>query len=595
MTPSQAIGEAPTSADTSQPIGDAAASGGTSPGSRAAALPPRYALGQQLGAGGMGEVLLARDDQIGRDVAIKRMRVAATPVAVTRFLREAKIQGRLEHPSIVPVHELASDAAGRPFFVMKRLSGTTLAAILKDASMSRQKLLRAFADVCLAIEFAHRRGVIHRDLKPDNIMLGDFGEVYVLDWGIAHVDTETDSLHDGNVTAGEEGTTEAGAILGTPGYIAPELIGGESIDTRADVYALGAILFEILAGQTLLPRGRAALQAAASDVESRPSVRAPDRECPPELDAICVAATSRARDDRPSARELAERIERYLDGDRDLALRKTLAASHLAAAREALDTGDGEAERAHAMREAGRAIALDPRDPAAAELVGRLMLEPPREIPREVDERVAKIEEETARGKVRTMAWVLPAFLAVIPAALLIGLRNPMSILWVGGAIAINLALTWFVAARKRAPQGADLQRAALVFSVLVFVIAREFSPFMLAPSIAAVSVILFVVDPRVPWLGIVASQLLAVLAPWLLELAGVLPRTLHELNGELVVHSDMIRTIEPQTDIGVAVFVVFTVLAAGLVARQVGVAQRQAVRTTELQAWHLRQLVRRA
>src|SRR5512143_50178 len=233
MTPSQAIGEAPTSADTSQPIGEAATSASGSPVSRAAsaALPPRYALGLQLGAGGMGEVLLARDDQIGRDVAIKRMRVEATPVAVTRFLREAKIQGRLEHPSIVPVHELASDAAGRPFFVMKRLTGTTLAAILKEASVSRQKLLRAFADVCLAVEFAHRRGVIHRDRKPDNIMLGDFGEVYVLDWGVAHVDSESDSLHDGGaVAAGEDGATEVGAILGTPGYIAPELVRGDPID-----------------------------------------------------------------------------------------------------------------------------------------------------------------------------------------------------------------------------------------------------------------------------------------------------------------------------------------------------------------------------
>jgi hypothetical protein len=247
------------------------------------------------------------------------------------------------------------------------------------------------------------------------------------------------------------------------------------------------------------------------------------------------------------------------------------------------------------MREAGRAIALDPRDPAAAELVSRLMLEPPREIPREVDERVTQIEEETARGKVRTMAWVMPVFFAVIPAALLIGLRNPMSIVWVGGAIAINLALTWYIAGRKRPPQGADLMRAAIVFGLVVFALGRAFSPFMLAPSIAAISVVLFVVDPRVPWLGIVASQLVAVLAPWLLELVGVLPRTLHELNGELVLHSDMMWTTEPATDIGLAVFVLLTVVAAGTVARQLGVAQREVVRTTELQAWHLRQLVRRS
>src|SRR5688572_20292317 len=125
LTPSQVLGEAATSADT----GDVRTSRPSMPG---AALPTRYALGQRLGAGGMGEVVLARDEQIGRDVAIKRMRVEPTEAALTRFLREAKIQGRLDHPAIVPVHELATDADGKPFFVMKRLTGTTLSKILSD-------------------------------------------------------------------------------------------------------------------------------------------------------------------------------------------------------------------------------------------------------------------------------------------------------------------------------------------------------------------------------------------------------------------------------------------------------------------------------
>src|SRR5512140_2184661 len=114
-------------------------------------LPARYRLGARLGAGGMGEVVLATDTQIGRDVAIKRLRVAPSPAAVARFEREAKIQGRLDHPAIVPVHELGTDADGQPFFVMKRLAGQTLSAQIA-AGVSRQKLLRAFADVCLAIE-----------------------------------------------------------------------------------------------------------------------------------------------------------------------------------------------------------------------------------------------------------------------------------------------------------------------------------------------------------------------------------------------------------------------------------------------------------
>src|ERR1043165_5843394 len=149
-------------------------------------LPARYQPAGRLGAGGMGEVLLASDQQLGRDVAIKRM-LASSPALEARFLREARIQGRLEHPAIVPVHELATDSEGRPFFVMKRLTGATLSDMLTATTYSRQKLLRAFADVCMAVAFAHSRGIVHRDLKPSNIMLGDFGEVYVLDWGIARI------------------------------------------------------------------------------------------------------------------------------------------------------------------------------------------------------------------------------------------------------------------------------------------------------------------------------------------------------------------------------------------------------------------------
>ncbi|HUS28961.1 MAG TPA: serine/threonine-protein kinase [Kofleriaceae bacterium] len=588
LTPSQLIGEAATSADTGRSdIGRRTLDG------VAAALPPRYVLGARLGAGGMGEVVLARDEQIGRDVAIKRMRVEPTPALLARFLREAKIQGRLDHPAIVPVHELANDGDGKPFFVMKRLTGTTLAKILADRSLTRQKLLRAFADVCLAIEFAHRRGVVHRDLKPENIMLGDFGEVYVLDWGIAHVDSETDSLHDGSVTAGEAGDTEVGAILGTPGYIAPEVVRGDAIDARADVFALGAMLFEILTGQSLLPRGRGALDATTQPFEARPSVRVPECDCAPELEAIVVAATSPQRSDRPTARELGERVEHFLDGDRDLALRKSLAAGHVAAAHAALAGGDSPAERAIAMREAGRAIALDPHS-GAAELVGRLMLEPPLETPPEVDEAIARSEEQTARDKLRMMTFSILAFVAMIPTCLIIGVRSSTALIWLGAAIAINVLHTWYVAQRSRPPMKSDMMRSAVIYAVLVFVIARDFSPFVMAPSIAAISIVMFLVDPRTPFSFIVITQGAAVILPWLAELVGLAPRTISSLpNGDIVFHAVAIYASMPATEIGLALFVIGTVIAAGVLARQLGMSQRAAMRTTELQAWHLRQLVK--
>src|SRR5262245_47666793 len=146
----------------------------TRPG--AAITGDRYRIGRRIGRGGMGEVLVAADEQIGREVAIKRMRAKDPPErAILRFEREARIQGRLDHPAIPPVHELGRDVDGLPFFAMKKLAGTTLAEILKageSPKFPRQRLLRALADVCLAVEFAHTRGFVHRDLKPENIMLG---------------------------------------------------------------------------------------------------------------------------------------------------------------------------------------------------------------------------------------------------------------------------------------------------------------------------------------------------------------------------------------------------------------------------------------
>ncbi len=271
----------------------------------------RYRPGGVIGRGGMGEVVSARDEQIGRSVAIKRMRGHdAPPEAVARFLREARIQGRLEHPAIVPVHEL-HDTGDEPFFVMKQLAGTTLADVI--AERPRNVLLRAFVEVCLAIEFAHTRGVIHRDLKPANIMLGDFGEVYVLDWGIARVAGE-EALRSNfaDVDTLEGGATEAGTVLGTPGYMSPEQIRGDAdLDGRSDVYALGCILFEILAGKPLHPRGQAGLASALVGSDERPSRHA---DVPPELDAVCVTATAVAREARfASARALADAVQRYLD------------------------------------------------------------------------------------------------------------------------------------------------------------------------------------------------------------------------------------------------------------------------------------------
>ncbi len=356
---------------------------------------PSYRIGQMLGAGGMGEVLLAHDLEIGRDVALKRMRGGAPDRdAINRFLREATIQARLDHPAIVPVHAIGRDADGRPYFTMKRLDGTTLQASL--AGTPRNKLLRAFVDVCHAVQLAHERGFVHRDLKPSNIMLGRHNEVYVLDWGIARIVGESQEQAAATPDHGpiaQDDKTASGAILGTPGYMSPEQMRGDVVDGASDVYALGAILFEILTGEPLHGSGSTALVATLDAATSRsPEQRQPDADIPPELDALCGEALRFDPAQRPTARQLAERVEGYLDGDRDLDARRRLAAVHMDQARAAIDSGD-PSRHAAATRAAARAFWLDQTSDAAADLLTPLAIRRLRAIPveleRELDRRAA--------------------------------------------------------------------------------------------------------------------------------------------------------------------------------------------------------------
>ncbi|MCW5808494.1 MAG: serine/threonine protein kinase, partial [Deltaproteobacteria bacterium] len=264
---------------------------------------PGYLIGELIGRGGMGEVLAAVDTRIGREVAIKRMRgEAPSREATARFLREAMVQARLDHPAIAPVHELGADETGQPYFTMKRLTGVTLAAKLADGGATLQLLLRAFVDVCRAISFAHARGVVHGDLKPANIMLGEYGEVYVIDWGIARV---VDTARPAPAPVDGAGPSTP---LGTPGYMAPEQLRDGTALPASDAYALGSILFELLAGEPLHPRGTLAIVSTLSTPAASPLERRPDRHVPVELDAITRAALVDDPAARPTARTLADDV-----------------------------------------------------------------------------------------------------------------------------------------------------------------------------------------------------------------------------------------------------------------------------------------------
>jgi eukaryotic-like serine/threonine-protein kinase len=418
----------------------------------------RYETLGILGEGGMGVVYLCRDARIGRHVALKVLQPGEGSHSASRerFQREARVQGQLEHPSIVPVYDVGVRSEGSAFFTMKRLRGLTLAEVIAkletgDAGAVEayppRRLLAIFSQVVQAVAFAHARGVIHRDLKPGNVMLGAFGEVYVLDWGLAKIQSERDStppptrLSAPDASASslrieDQGSipTLAGEILGTPGYMAPEQIEGDAqaIGVETDIYALGAILFEIL---TLSPlhQGGSAVEILASTLagdEARPSQRAPDRVIPPELDDICVRATRLEPAERfSSASELHRLVERYLDGARDLVRRREIAHEHVERAQRAVGSLDAQIEldpeaRADAMRHLGLALSVDPGNEEAVAALTRILMTVPRRVSPELRAEYEQRRAPTERAlrEATPLAFTLWAACTLI--VLVMGIRD---------------------------------------------------------------------------------------------------------------------------------------------------------------------------
>jgi len=291
----------------------------------------RFTILGELGRGGMGRVYEAYDPTLGRVVALKVLAGTRPELGhwAERFVAEARIAAQLEHPNIVPVYEMGTTEDGDPFFVMRKMEGRTLAEVLAglkrgepEGEWTRHRLLSAFTSVCHAIAFAHRRGILHRDIKPANIMVGSYGEVHLLDWGVARVlaepwVTETRPT-EAVVKPGFSGLTHAGAVVGTPGYISPEQVAGvpEALDERADVFGLGALLYEILTlERAFAGKGRIALERAVDGSVEDPRLKAPDRRIPDEMAEVCLGALEFRPADRPeSAEELGRAVERFLDG-----------------------------------------------------------------------------------------------------------------------------------------------------------------------------------------------------------------------------------------------------------------------------------------
>jgi serine/threonine-protein kinase len=546
-----------------------------------------YRIGELIGRGGMGEVVAATDVRIGREVAIKRIGDRApSDDAVTRFLREARTQARLDHRSIVPVYELGTDSEGQLYFTMKRVVGTTLAKRLTDGA-AIQPLLRGFADVCLAIELAHSRRIIHRDLKPSNIMFADYGEVFVLDWGVARVLDE--ALRQSRPALEPSAATEttAGAILGTPGYMAPEQVRGQDVGPAADVYALGAILFELLAGEPLHPRGEGALGSTLMTPQQSPAQRVPHRVIAPELDAACSDALAADPATRPSARQLAERIQAYLDGDRDLGRRRALAAEQLVAARDALAAGD----RATGMRRAGRALALDPESHAAAELVGSLLISPPEKLPPEL-ERDLETQDLSFNADRARVVFLAGLFMFLLPLLMpLLDIKSYTNVAAFYVPVLFAAVLLWATMRSGKTIVPFVLGNALL----LLVTFTRVIGPFVITPVVGCFLMFVLAANPAVvkrrSW--IVTWAAVAATAPFVLEWTHVFSSTYHLGEGSLAstsailyLHDNIITHV-----VLIATQVVFFVIT-GVIVASLHYRRRQAQRRVDIQAWHLRQLL---
>jgi serine/threonine protein kinase len=269
---------------------------------------PRFAVQSLIGQGGMGRVYAVHDRLLDRDVALKVLSLdAETADLAQRLAREARVLARLEHPGIAAIHDAGTLADGRPYYLMRLVRGTSLA----DPALlgARGERLRVFLRVCDAVAFAHARGVVHRDLKPGNVMVGEYGDVVVLDWGIAKVlgsPSDDASAMASPASGAAEDANEAdfdtaeGVAIGTPGFMAPEQSAGNPVDARVDVYGLGALLRHMLNGgaSATIPRPLSAIVDRAMSVEPAERYQRVD--------------------------DLASDVRRWLDGESVSAYRETI-------------------------------------------------------------------------------------------------------------------------------------------------------------------------------------------------------------------------------------------------------------------------------
>ena len=589
----------------------------------------RYRRGKLLGTGGMGEVRMFADRLTGRSVAMKTVKAGiGNEQGRRRFAREARIQAQLEHPSVVPVYDVGVSADGAMYFTMKRLKGESLSAVLKkvrdgtaDPRWTMRKLLTVLSTVAMTLEYAHRRGVLHRDLKPNNIMLGEFDEVYVIDWGLADLRTPRteDRQPEGARIGGRipkrattnqplldssmQPDTGEGHFLGTPGYVAPEGCDPDLpetlVDHRADIYALGVILFEVLTLQRLHSGGTttAVIDSTIHLDGASPRARAPEREIPPELDALCVAATRLDPAARPAtAGEIARRLETYLDGDRDIEQRRTLARERAETAASALDGSrapgaDEHEERSRALREVVGALALDPESTLARETLLRLLTEPSQAA--NTAAAAAHHDLLLARLKLagRNHIFVMMTYLLYLPIVLWMGVRSwPMLAAVAASILACIGGTLWLI---NHPPRDLRLPLFHLALSTLAMTIGVVvLGPIVMVPAIAIATGVGYIATFGDRWGVVVAAMLTPILLPIALQMIGVIDPWFVFVNGEIHLQAWMANLSPTPTLILIVITHVAIITAALFFVGRVRRAQLEAERRLQLHSWQLAQMV---
>jgi eukaryotic-like serine/threonine-protein kinase len=574
----------------------------------------RYTETQRmLGAGGMGTISLVRDKKIGREVALKLMLDHDDTTARARFLREARIQACLEHPAIVPVYDMGEKDGGEPYFTMKRIRGQALSQVLRaqregePVAFSRRKLLGMLSQVAVAAHYAHQRGVVHRDIKPANIMLGPHGEVYLIDWGVAKVLGESEELGKAP-TRGAIGATETehGKVVGSLVTMAPEQITGDAVDARTDVYALGAVLFEILALQPLHPRGSVVdvAQAIIAGVEARPSVRTPEMNAPQELEELCVAATRRVSSERlDSALAFSQGLEAYLDSEHDEQLRRKNSEEHAAkgklyaeqvlavASSERSDSDGNESSlRGQALREVGRALALDATNKGALSTFVQLLTMPPHVVPDEV-----RGAQRASTSKIFQVAGsaMVAGNAAIVIFALLLYSMEVRDRQWIAEPLACFLAsgIAGLVT-RMRPSHLALFVSCLLSMTGCVFATkATSLTPALPALLVALTAAFSLVSSGRFR-AGVLSFAVLCWTAMVYGPAWGLVPRTLRVSDGDIVLHSPAVVFDATWFSLWTFAAVLVLMVLISLIVGAMRSAFQRADDLQRLQAWQLRKLV---